>query len=158
MSADQMKHDFVNRFGDAYQDFGLPVLMGRIVGLLLFYNSPISLDAMIEELQVSKGPVSQILKRLRDHNLVKRVWIGGDRKDYYQVVDHIFLQAFINQANLLKRNLDLARDFERKLKRNPDPQLEHFKNRINEMVKFNCEMQDYLKAFIDKWREDQNAF
>ena len=157
MNTDQIKHEFVNRFGDAYKDFGLPVLMGRIVGLMLFSKDAISLDQMKDDLQVSKGPVSQILRRLRDHNLIKRVWVGGDRKDYYEVVDHVFLQAFINQAQLLRRNLVLAKDFERKLKNNSDPGLQHFKNRIDEMVQFNTKMQEYLASFIDSWQENQSG-
>ena len=155
MTTDQLKHEFVNRFGDAYKDFGLPILMGRIVGLLLYADKALSLDTMTTELQVSKGPVSQILRRLRDHNLVKRIWVGGDRKDYYEVVDHVFLQAFINQAGLLKRNLLLAKEFERKLKRIDDPDLATFKTRIDEMVDFNTQMQEYLNSFIDQWKEDQ---
>lgn len=154
MNTDQIKHEFVNRFGDAYKDFGLPILMGRIVGLLLYYDKAVSLDTMTDELNVSKGPVSQILRRLRDHNLVKRIWIGGDRKDYYQVVDHVFFQAFINQGALLKRNLQLAKEFERKLKNKHDPELDKFKARIDEMVDFNTQMQEYLQSFIDKWREE----
>ena len=156
MNTDRLKHEFVNRFGDAYKDFGLPVLMGRVVGLMLYSKDVISLDRMTDELQVSKGPVSQILRRLRDHNLVKRVWVGGDRKDYYEVVDHVFLQAFINQAQLLRRNLELAKDFEQKLKNNSDPELEHFKSRIDEMVQFNTKMQEYLGSFIDDWKEKQS--
>ena len=155
MHTDELKHEFVNRFGDAYKDFGLPILMGRIVGLLLYCDEALSLDTMTAELHVSKGPVSQILRRLRDHNLVKRVWVGGDRKDYYQVVDHVFLQAFINQAELLRRNLTLAREFERKLRDNTDPEMKKFKSRMNEMVQFNTQMQAYLTSFIDTWREEQ---
>ncbi len=154
MNTNQIKAEFVNRFGDAYHDFGLPVLMGRIIGLLLYNEDPISLDMMTAELQVSKGPVSQILRRLRDHSLVKRVWVGGDRKDYYQVIDHVFLQAFINQAALLNRNLLLARDFERILKNNNDHELSALKSRMNEMVAFNSEMQEYLNQFIEKWRKE----
>lgn len=155
MDIDDLKHEFINRFGDAYKDFGLPVLMGRIVGLLLYADEPMSLDDMTDELHVSKGPVSQILRRLRDHNQVKRVWVGGDRKDYYQVVDHIFLQAFINQADLLRRNLTLAKEFERKLQKLQDPELDKFRAKIDEMVRFNTQMQDYLNAFIEKWQEEQ---
>jgi len=154
MNTDELKHEFVNRFGDAYKDFGLPILMGRVVGLLLYCDKPVSLDSMTDELHVSKGPVSQILRRLRDHNQVKRAWVGGDRKDYYQVVDHVFLQAFINQASLLKRNLHLAKEFERKLKKTDDPKLEKFKTRIDEMVHFNSQMQEYLDSFIEKWKVD----
>ncbi|MCF7826818.1 MAG: MarR family transcriptional regulator [Candidatus Marinimicrobia bacterium] len=155
MKTEVLKHEFVNRFGDAYKDFGLPTLMGRIVGLLLYCDDALSLDTMTEELQVSKGPVSQILRRLRDHNLVKRIWVGGDRKDYYQVVDHVFLQAFINQAQLLKRNLTLAKEFERKLKNMDDPDVKKFKSRMAEMVQFNTQMQEHLNVFIEKWRQEQ---
>ncbi len=154
MNTDQIKQEFVNRFGDAYKDFGLPILMGRVVGLLLYSDEAVSLDTMTDELHVSKGPVSQMLRRLRDHNLVKRIWVGGDRKDYYQVVDHVFLQAFINQTDLLRRNLLLAKEFERKLKKRQDPELDTFRARIDEMVDFNTQMQEYLHSFIDKWRDE----
>ena len=152
MNTDHIKQDFINRFGDAYKDFGLPTLMGRIVGLLLATDGPVSLDEMTSTLEVSKGPVSQILRRLRDHNLVKRVWVGGDRKDYYQAVDHIFLQAFTNQAALLNRNLLLAQEFQSRLAGEDDGDLAAMKSKVDEMVDFNEQMQAVLNTFIKNWQ------
>ena len=114
MQAKTVKKKFLDRFGAAYQDFGLPTLMGRIVGLLIYHEEALSLDDITKELKVSKGPVSQILRRLRDHELVDKIIVEGDRKDYYKATDHIFLQAFSNQTRLFKKNLELARDFREK--------------------------------------------
>lgn len=98
-----IKQRFIQEFGEAYIHYGLPKLMGRIVGLLLFSGKAISLDEITTELNVSKGPVSQIMNRLRDHNLIERVWIPGDRKDYYKPHDEIFGNAFRNQMLLQKK-------------------------------------------------------
>ena len=73
----QIKTNFIQDYGLGYQSFGLPKMMGQIVGLLLYHAEPVSLDDITEELQVSKGPVSQVMRRLRDHNLVQRAWVSG---------------------------------------------------------------------------------
>ena len=151
MKAATLKSEFINRFGAAYKDFGLPSLMGRVVGLLIYHENPLSLNDIASELGVSKGPVSQILHRLRDHELVKRLWLENDRKDYYRAVDHIFLQAFINQTRLFRKNLDLAKEFS-KLASCCDETPDHFCDQLEEMVRFNQQMQERMWAFIESWQ------
>jgi len=154
METSEIKQEFIQAFGEAYITFGLPKLMGRIVGLLIFQPEALSLDEITAQLQVSKGPVSQILKRLRDHKLIKRIWVPGDRKDYYSAEDEIFLQAFINQAQMFKHNLLLAEQFKKLAEESTgNGQLEHFRNRMNQMAAFNVSMQEYLTQFITEWQQ-----
>jgi len=110
-----IKQEFIQDFGEAYQLFGLPKLMGRIVGLMLYVNKPISLGDITNQLNVSKGPVSQMVRRLKDHNLIERVWVPGDRKDFYRAVPDIFGNAFQNQMALMGQNLSLAKKYKAKI-------------------------------------------
>jgi len=146
-----LKQEFIQDFGEAYHRNGLPTLMGRIVGLLLFVNKPITLDEITEQLNVSKGPVSQVMRRLRDHNIIQRKWIPGDRKDYYQAESDIFGNAFRNQISLTKQNLDLVGKYKAKLKTDNDPELEAFSERIEEMSQFYILMKDHFQRFQTEW-------
>ncbi len=150
-SSKKIQQEFIQDYGEAYHSFGLPVLMGRIVGLLLFVDSPISLTDIAAELGMSKGPVSQIMRRLKDHNLINRVWVPGDRKDYYQADTDIFSNAFINYVSQIKGNLLLSKKYLKLLKDNNVENSARFKSRIEKMNKFYELMIKHHKLFLKEW-------
>jgi len=149
----QIKQKFIQDFGEAYHAFGLPVLMGRIVGLLLFVETPISLTDIAAELGMSKGPVSQIMRRLKDHNLINRVWVPGDRKDFYQADPNIFRNAFNNYITQIKGNLKLSNKYIQLLDDNNIENSEAFKKRVEIMNKFYDLMIKHHNQFLDEWAE-----
>ena len=151
-----IKQEFIQDFGEAYHRNGLPTLMGRIVGLLLFMNKPITLDEITEQLNVSKGPVSQVMRRLREHHLIQRIWIHGDRKDYYQAESDIFGNAFGNQVSLMKQNLFLADKYKSKLSKVNDSDLDSFATRIEEMDQFYKLMKNHFIRFQADWAKRKN--
>jgi DNA-binding transcriptional regulator GbsR (MarR family) len=63
---------------------GLPRSIGEIYGLLFCANAPLTFDALVERLQISKGSVSQGLKVLRQLGAVKLHYVPGSRRDHYQ--------------------------------------------------------------------------
>ncbi len=71
-SYEQIKREIIQSFGHAYQAFGLSTLMGKIVALLLFSDEPLSLDDISRNLEMSKGPISQIARRLTERNLIRK--------------------------------------------------------------------------------------
>lgn len=148
----QIKINFIQDYGLGYQSFGLPKMMGQIVGLLLFHAEPVSLDDITEELQVSKGPVSQVMRRLRDHNLVRRAWVPGSRRDHYEAVPDIFGQAFANHAALQNENLALARKYTQLIRNNETELPESYAARIKEMDRFYTMMNKHLANFLEEWQ------
>ncbi len=158
MTASEVKQEFIQDYGEAYQSFGLPKLMGRIVGLMLYHRKPLSLPEITSELNVSKGPVSQITKRLLDHNLIKSVWVPGDRKNYYQIIPDIFGSAFNNIIRSQKRNLQLARKYQDIQKKYPQASIESFRTSVDKMAEFYESMIEHFNIFYKEWtaREKQN--
>ncbi len=154
--ADGIKEQFIQDYGVAYQSFGLPRLMGYIVGLLLYHKDPISLTQITDELSVSKGPVSQIMRSLREHGLVERVWVPGSRRDYYRSVPDIFGKAFGNHASLLLSNRVLARRFKDLIKTTDEDIPENFKATVDEMERFYTMMEKHLSAFLTEWNETKD--
>ena len=63
---------------------GLPKSVGEIYGLLYISPQPLSLDALVGRLRMSKGSTSQGLKFLRNLGAVKPVYVAGDRRDHYE--------------------------------------------------------------------------
>jgi DNA-binding MarR family transcriptional regulator len=143
--------NFIEDFGEAYVRFGHPKLMGRIVGLLLCQESAISLDQMVELLEVSKGPVSQIAQRLLERNLIERRWIPGDRKDYYEAHTHIFPNAFKNLLGQFELNLQLAQRHREFLKSQRRGKFPLFKKRLDDMYAFYEGMLKATRAFLKAW-------
>jgi DNA-binding transcriptional regulator GbsR (MarR family) len=151
MTVSEVKQEFIQDYGEAYQSFGLPKLMGRVVGLMLYYRKPLSLPQITTELNVSKGPVSQVTKRLLDHNLIQAVWVPGDRKSYYQITPDIFGCAFYNILRAQKRNLQLAKKYQDLQQKYPDPSNTSFKISVDKMAEFYELMIDHFEKFYNLW-------
>jgi len=117
----QARMYLVEMGGQTSQDLG----MGRIVGQVLVYlylqPSPSSLDELENELGLSKASVSIAARQLEQLGLLRRVWVKGDRKNYYRSADNIAqalqqgLQTFFRQKVLafggeLQQALDLLEE------------------------------------------------
>lgn len=82
----QAAWQMVEAGGRTAQSFGLARLLGQIYMLLYLKNQPLSLDAMVEELQVSKASVSIACRQLHAFGAIRRITRKGDRRDFYEAV------------------------------------------------------------------------
>lgn len=79
-----IRDDFIESAGRTTQGFGLGRIIGQIYALLYFSIDPLSLDDMADELKVSKGSISTNVRELEKWGAVRKVWIRGNRKDFYE--------------------------------------------------------------------------
>src|SRR3989441_12112628 len=76
---------FVDGLGAAAATSGiLNQLQGRIFALLYLQPRPIALEDIAAELEQSKSNVSVNIRGLAEWHLVRRVTVGGSRKDHYE--------------------------------------------------------------------------
>jgi len=78
------RRGFIEAGGHTTQSFGLGRIVGQIYALLYLNPAPLCLDEIAAELGVSKASVSTIIRQLERWTAVKRVWVKGDRRDYYE--------------------------------------------------------------------------
>ncbi len=78
------RDNIIESAGRTTQGFGLGRIIGQLYVLLFFSPKPLSLDDMVEELRVSKGSVSTNIRELEKWSAVKKVWVKGNRKDFYE--------------------------------------------------------------------------
>ncbi len=72
--------------GRLCQLLGLPRSTGQIYGLLYLAPSALSLDDMVELLQISKASASNGTRQLSSWNAIRQVWVQGERRDHYEVI------------------------------------------------------------------------
>ncbi len=148
-----LTQQIVADFAEGYSNFGLNPLMGRIVGLLIISKDPQSLDDIVEKLEMSKGPISQICRRLKERGLIEKVWIPGDRKDYYQAADDIFGKAYANQINKMQDNIEIAEKYLTMARSMHSEDTEFIERQMKVMKTFYELMDEYNKKFVEAWEE-----
>jgi DNA-binding transcriptional regulator GbsR (MarR family) len=152
---EKVRRDVVREYGDAYYAFGLNKVMGHIIGLLLSADEPISLADICKQLGRSKGPVSQIMRRLVERNLVRKVWAPSSRQDYYELQPSVFENAFRNHYEMIQNNIRIARQLRAEAALVKDRDLDMLRRRLAEMEEFFSLMEKHHQAFLSEWAKVQ---
>ncbi|MCS6771392.1 MAG: hypothetical protein NZ740_05130 [Kiritimatiellae bacterium] len=107
--APQAVMELVEAGGRTAQAFGFPRLMGQLYMLLYLSPEPRSLEDIAKALGVSKASVSIAARNLALWGAVRRVWIKGDRRDFYEAV--VDVRAILNGGVLpaVTKKLESAR-------------------------------------------------
>jgi DNA-binding transcriptional regulator GbsR (MarR family) len=80
---DEWESAVIDLFLNAANSFGLPKSYGQIYGLLFCRDQPLSMDEVIDLVQISKGSASQGLRALRQFGAVSSTFAPGDRKERF---------------------------------------------------------------------------
>jgi len=75
--------------GNLSQSFGLGRAIGQIYAFLYFSPRPRNLDDLCVGLGISKGSASTCVRQLDQWGAARKVWVHGDRKDYYEANEWI---------------------------------------------------------------------
>ena len=126
----------------------LPKTVGEIYGLLFITESPMCLDDLMKKLKISKGSTSQGLKILRSFGALKKIYIPGDRKDYYIAEDSLrrIASGFANEQikphlcsgseriNYIKNLCENTKQTNNKFLREKIKKLENWEKRANQFL------------------------
>ncbi len=104
----QETRDWIERMGLAIERLGASRTFGRLFGLLLVAERPLSLDEMAEQLSVSKASISTNARLCEQLQMVRRISIPGDRRDYYEMVPGSFERMLAVRMQVLQQMIDLA--------------------------------------------------
>ena len=101
--------EMVEVCGRNFQLLGLPGSTGRIYGLLYLSAEPLSLNQMSSMLGISKGSVSVGTRQLISWSAIRKVWVPGDRRDFYEVVEDLGQLVSGIYYNLIKTKIDSSK-------------------------------------------------
>ena len=78
---------FIEDAGNVTQSFGLGRVVGQLYACLYFSSAPKNLVDMQASLGISKGSASTAVRQLEQWGAARKVWVKGDRRDYYEACD-----------------------------------------------------------------------
>lgn len=141
--------EMVEAGGRTAQTFGVSRLLGQIYTLLYLKNEPLSLDQLVEELQVSKASVSIACRQLHAFGVIRRVGVRGDRRDFYEAVQdfrgllqHGLLPALEKKLNSARVQIDKCRAL---LVECEGPESQHLLQRLDEAEERRSKVEELIR-------------
>ena len=101
------RDNFIEGIGHLASTVGLTRVIGQLYAMLFLSNEPLCLDDMAEALRISKGNASVNIRELEKLGMVRKVWIKGSRKDFYEA--ELDLEKLIKSGIVAaaKRRMDM---------------------------------------------------
>jgi DNA-binding transcriptional regulator GbsR (MarR family) len=145
---------FVEEVGVSFEMVGLPRMAGRIFGWLLISNPPHQSPAELATiLQASKGSISTMTRLLVQIGLLERLSLPGQRRDYFQIKPHAWIELTKRRMvqitafrQLAERGLELLQGEEPKLR-----------DRLEEMHDMHAFLEQELPKMIERWEKQRSA-
>ncbi|MCS3698356.1 GbsR/MarR family transcriptional regulator [Salinibacter ruber] len=148
----QEKLQFAEEIGRILEDDGQPRIAGRILGWLMVCDPPYqSFDDLVDALDVSKGSISTMTRKMIDSGLVKRVTFPGDRKSYYQVRSEAWVHVLEQRLQLSNRFADVTKAGIKMMEDEPKKQQRRIREMHNFMVFFIKQMEEAIEDYESKF-------
>lgn len=148
-SLNPQQQSYVEDMGLFFEQYGSQRTMGKVIGLLLIAEQPLSQEDLMRLLNLSRTSASVTVRWSEHLGLVEQVSLPGDRKRYYRIR--------ADMANWLARaSLQKLEEFLRLLntaERLADPN-------VQERLDLMCELMSFLnkrmEAAFTEWNERQS--
>ena len=107
---DQIRDEFIESTARLGDRLGLSRVSVQLYILLYLSDKPLSLDDMVKILKISKGTASIKIRALEDIDAVRKVWIKGSRRDFYEA-EMDTLKVFVSRIkSIVKNRMEEAKD------------------------------------------------
>lgn len=144
--------------GGAIEFWGFKRPMGRIWALLYLSEEPLPAAELGERLAMSAGGVSGALAELQKWGVVKKAWVPGERKEFYEaetsiwkMVSRVFRERELVQ---IREAIEVFEDALRELRRVGQGRVKFMTDRIQGMKQLAEIAQMLLEAVLEGKRID----
>ena len=83
MEFKEAKNKFIQTWGALGSQWGINRTMAQIHALLMVSNDSVSMEDIMEELQISRGNASMNLRALMDWGIVYKEYKSGERREFF---------------------------------------------------------------------------
>ncbi|MDB4944159.1 MAG: transcriptional regulator, family [Labilithrix sp.] len=115
--------------GKLIEFWGFKRNMGRVWSVLYLSPEPLTAEDLRQSLQLSSGAVSMTVNELLRWGVVRKVWVQGERKDFYtaevqlwRMISRVFNEREKSEIMMAIDAFEEALDEVAKLRQSPDPQ------------------------------------
>ena len=106
MKLPEAKQQFIQSWGVFASQWGINRTMAQVHALLLVSPGPLSTDEIMDGLSVSRGNANMNVRELMNWELVSKVIVPGDRKEYFAAEKDIWKVTTRIMQQRKKRELD----------------------------------------------------
>jgi DNA-binding transcriptional regulator GbsR (MarR family) len=106
MKYSDARKQMIQTWGQLSAQWGINRAMGQIHALLMVSPEPMTTDQIMAELEISRGNVSMSLRSLMEWGVVHKVYVPGDRKEFYTSEKDAWKMALQIAKERKRRELD----------------------------------------------------
>jgi len=106
MKYPEARQQLISTWGQLSEQWGISRTMGQIHALLMVSIEPMTSDQIINDLNISRGNVSQSLRSLVEWGIVHKSFKPGDRKEYFASEKDVWKMALQIARERKRRELD----------------------------------------------------
>ena len=110
MKFNEAKSKFIQTWGALGSQWGINKTMAQIHALLMISPDPLSMEDVMEELQISRGNTSMNLRALMDWGIVFKEYKPGERKEFFSAegnIDELLISVIEENEKLRKKVISL---------------------------------------------------
>jgi len=107
---EEARAKFIHAWGEMGSKWGINKPMAQIHALLLASETPLSTDDVMASLQISRGNANTNLRGLVDWGIVRRVFVPGERREFFQSEKDVWTMFCRIARERKKRELEPAID------------------------------------------------
>ena len=102
----KVQDDFIRKWGEMGQVWGINRTMAEIHALLYITGTPLCTDDVMERLNISRGNASMSLRALCDWGIIRRLHRRGERREYFESLGDVWEMFSIIAAERKRREMD----------------------------------------------------
>jgi HTH-type transcriptional regulator, glycine betaine synthesis regulator len=162
----QVQDEFIRRWGEMGQTWGINRTMAEIHALLYITAQPLCTDDVMERLNISRGNASMSLRALCDWGIIRRQHKRGERREYFESLGDVWEMFSIIAAERKRREMDPVLETIKKCQqmldeRNLGPaarseEVQATRGRLGQMEEFMSVTNKIFQAFISNTRAGLN--
>jgi len=153
----EAKNKFVQTWGALGSQWGINKTMAQIHALLMVSIEPVSMEDIMEELQISRGNASMNLRALMDWGIVYKEYKAGERREFFTAEKDLDELAIKIAKERSKREIKPALKVLKEVSTidsNSTEEEQHFKNQTTQLYDFVLKTDNILEKiteYKDNW-------
>ncbi len=148
----EAKQQFLQTWGKLGSEWGINRTMAQVHALLLISPDPLSAEEIMEELNISRGNVNMNVRELIDWDLVSKILVPGERKEFFtaekdiwKIAQRIAKERKRREIEPVRKVLDELAQIEGDKK---DRKVKEFSERITELNDFVSKMDKSVDTML----------